>query len=786
MQNSVIHIIKKLEGADQIDTRLSFGGFVRFLKKRRESETSMKVKFFDFMIHHFEERLGDKVYVSLDDMQDYPDLLELMYTSIFPALADERDSSWALGVPVTPVIFYGTDRFYDVLRDPVSKEMKVCMIDQGERERKTPNLEVIYTIILEKLYGYTPFSGESVIRTMWNVATGLSGFFRLNIDSRFIDVFPKGPLPEIDLSLFHSGMTEAEKLAWLQKHVPLSGFRFEGISAITVTDITEHYVTESIKSIILNPAYCENDSCEDEVTRYLGILSGSGEVNFGLLPLLKINDRPVYSDESWDRSVMAQAGGNQEDMYLEMAGGYFRDPVLMLYEQLPERKYGEPALLEVLRRTGIQSYGVIPVFYNSRITGALEISSRKEGVVNAALLARLDSVIPLLAQLLRLKIEEFEQRIQSIVKENFTSLRPAVEWRFNEAAWHFERQRQLGNTSPTVEPIYFKEVYPLYGEIDIRNSTVERNAALRRDLQMQFGILNDTLASLRQIVSLHLLEELTDQSEKWQRTLDGVLTTVDEINLNTFLKEKVAVFLEHFRATRPDMSAVLEPYLAAIDENTGIVFQDRRQLEYSIQLINKTISRHLEEATVEIQQAYPSYFEKFRTDGIEYDIYIGQSIAPDRPFDMLYLQNLRLWQLHSMAMVARLTRGLLAQLPESLQTTQLIFVHSAPIDISFRKDERRFDVEGGYNIRYQVVKKRIDKVHVRDTGERLTQPGKIAIIYFNDKEAEEYAGYIRYLQEKKWLMEEVEYLELEELQGVSGLRALRVSVNFAERAPTDG
>ncbi|WP_431214458.1 hypothetical protein ACQ86N_06430 [Puia sp. P3] len=71
----------------------------------------------------------------------------------------------------------------------------------------------------------------------------------------------------------------------------------------------------------------------------------------------------------------------------------------------------------------------------------------------------------------------------------------------------------------------------------------------------------------------------------------------------------------------------------------------------------------------------------------------------------MYLRNLRLWQLNSMATIVRLTHALLPQMPERLETTQLIFVHSSSIDISFRKDERRFDVEGGYNIRYQVVKK---------------------------------------------------------------------------------
>ncbi|WP_431214459.1 hypothetical protein ACQ86N_06435 [Puia sp. P3] len=69
---------------------------------------------------------------------------------------------------------------------------------------------------------------------------------------------------------------------------------------------------------------------------------------------------------------------------------------------------------------------------------------------------------------------------------------------------------------------------------------------------------------------------------------------------------------------------------------------------------------------------------------------------------------------------------------------------------------------------------------MRDTNERLTQPGKIAIIYLNEREADEYWGYIRYMQEKGVLGLEVENLELEELQGVSGLRALRVGVNVED------
>jgi hypothetical protein len=65
---------------------------------------------------------------------------------------------------------------------------------------------------------------------------------------------------------------------------------------------------------------------------------------------------------------------------------------------------------------------------------------------------------------------------------------------------------------------------------------------------------------------------------------------------------------------------------------------------------------------------------------------------------------------------------------------------------------------------------------VEGTSDRVTQPGKIAIIYGQNAEGREYREYIEYLQNLGYLTSEVEELELGELQGVQGLRALRVGV----------
>jgi len=62
-----------------------------------------------------------------------------------------------------------------------------------------------------------------------------------------------------------------------------------------------------------------------------------------------------------------------------------------------------------------------------------------------------------------------------------------------------------------------------------------------------------------------------------------------------------------------------------------------------------------------------------------------------------------------------------------LRVASLILVHSNPLSIKFRMDEKQFDVDGAYNIRYEIIKKRIDKAHIKGTSKRLTTPGKLPL-----------------------------------------------------------
>jgi ATP-dependent exoDNAse (exonuclease V) beta subunit len=154
-------------------------------------------------------------------------------------------------------------------------------------------------------------------------------------------------------------------------------------------------------------------------------------------------------------------------------------------------------------------------------------------------------------------------------------------------------------------------------------------------------------------------------------------------------------------------------------------------------------------------------------------------------FSRMYLRNLRLWQLMVMCEAVRLTEGLKDKLAVPLETTHLILVQDSPLTIRFSPDERHFEVEGAYDIRHEIIKKRIDKAVIKATSERLTQPGKIAIVYANRQEAAEYLEYLDYLQSIGYLADDIENVELQDLQGAQGLSALRVTAALQASRPQE-
>jgi hypothetical protein len=90
--------------------------------------------------------------------------------------------------------------------------------------------------------------------------------------------------------------------------------------------------------------------------------------------------------------------------------------------------------------------------------------------------------------------------------------------------------------------------------------------------------------------------------------------------------------------------------------------------------------------------------------------------------------------------------------------------------------EKIFDVQGSRDTRYEIVKKRIDKGVDLETGDRITAPGMLTLVYSTDDEWKEYEHYLDYLQREGWIAPEILSGSVAPLQGVDGLRYARVQV----------
>jgi hypothetical protein len=779
MKKRVIQLNQYATRENSVESFVCFKTLIDFLEERVKTETSVRAHFFRFVLNKI--RMYPELIegIPIAEAAKYDEVLELVSGIVLPLIEDENEAMFGLTSGFSSEVFYASNAFHRLFESHP---------DGGDEQSWTAkenalqlHQQIQYDFILQKVYGYELPQKKEIIHSFFNSAAGLYKYYRVNIDTRFVEVKTKSTPNAVSNTSINACFQCADSFNEIEKLVPLNNFTASGFSIITLTDITGQQAIEQLSKVIVTIDKENASSDFIHITRLLQTMLGSSHYKFGIMPFFIINNRAALLYENFPYSILVKASwdaGIPKPVFSRYIDHYLKDPRFIVYQSSDNRNTLPIPVQDALKAAGFYYYVLAPVYFNDTLVGILETGAAEGATALVDLqISKLKPAIPYISQLLKLMIDKFTISIDAIVKDKFTVIQPSVQWKFNEVAWHYFRSHDIEHKNNALEKVSFKNVYPLYGTVDIRNSTIERNKALREDLQLQLKLLMELLDHLDEN-DLNGTGAIMDACRQWLAKMTAYVSVEEELQFNEFLFTRVNPLLTSFTNSPASITQKISVYFNSTDERTGITFNKRRQLENSIRLLNKSIGKYFDVFKDDLQLYYPCYFEKFRTDGTEYDIYIGQSIAPRIPFSVRDVEKLRLWQVQSMATITKLTHSLLPKLEYPLLTTQLIFVNARTIDISFRNDERRFDVEGAYNIRYHIVKKRIDKVNIFNSTERLTQPGKIAIVYFNERDAEEYIGYIRQLQQQNILLNDLERLELEELQGVAGLKALRVGVSL--------
>lgn len=441
--------------------------------------------------------------------------------------------------------------------------------------------------------------------------------------------------------------------------------------------------------------------------------------------------------------------------------------------------YPDNILYKKLLDQGLRSAIFASVISDGKVLGILELVSPNANELNTINANKLKILMPFIVDsVVRAKVN-LENELELIIQEECTSIHSSVHWKFRKEALKYFTSVTLGNPSVFGE-IVFPDVFPLYGQTDIKASSEARNEATKKDLLEQLEHVFKVLEKMKAVESLPIIEQLHFTLEGFLKEITENLQVDTERKIISFLSAEIIPLFEYLGKTNKNHQKHIEEYNAQIDVNTGLVYKHRKDYDETVMLINKKLAAILDSKQQDAQKMFPHYYERFKTDGVEHNIYIGASITKKKVFHIIYLKNLKLWQLQVICEMENAYFRVMDKLPVALEVASMILASSSSLSLRFRMDEKRFDVDGTYNARYEVVKKRVDKALIKGTEERITQPGKITIVYSQKEEEEEYLTYIKFLQHRKLLGQDVEILELQDLQGVTGLKAIRVNINYSE------
>jgi hypothetical protein len=710
-------------------------------------------------------------------LERYEDAVDMLMSAEIPPAAWEHAYAAAM-IPFQLRGFYATPR------------MRQDMLDEDGRLKGRLNIDdklvgqlrrgYAYVLILRRVYGVNVQLDYTPTLTVPDRDTGLDRHFRLLFDSQFVDVEVVGerpPLPEDVRQRLQAMLLEPGAM---ERILPPDRFLLRGVTFLKAIDVTDQEVLSALKRDLIDRESIVSPTRFAELQTRLRTLLRRPELRLGLAALagervLLLN----YGAKIEHACIFADSIHHRKE---EFVGTVYQRAVMS----------GKPLIVDDLSRMptrtiiedqmvagGLRGFLVAPLHYQDRIIGTLELGSPRPDDLDASHLPRLAEVLPLFSMAVQRSMDEFNARIQTQIKERFTAIHPVVEWRFRKAV--LDGLERAGDPAAAeLEPIVFNEVYPLYALSDIRGSSTQRARAIQADLLTQLRLAREVVASAYEARRLPALDQLCYRIDQHVEQIRDHLAAGDEVGVVTFLRAEVESLLDRM-ATFGDAVAIrVTAYRDALDAKLGAVYRQRKIFEDSVTRMNETISGYLELEEQAAQSIFPHYFEKQKTDGVDHQVYVGGSLVEDGGFDPLYLKSLRLWQLMVICGIAARADRLSSELPLPLQATHLVLVQHAPLSIRFRFDEKRFDVDGAYDIRYEIVKKRIDKAVIRGTHERVTQPGKIAIVYGQPSEAQEYRGYLEYLRHLGYIGDEVEELELDDLPGVHGLRALRVTVALKE------
>lgn len=709
-------------------------------------------------------------------VERHKEISVILQDSFSPLLTKNEIKTASL--PFHDIIFNASERFKKII-DAAGDGFELKMKKMPDHDKYI----MACTVILNACYGYNinfkrPFHYEIPDEN------GILRYYKILYNADFCDIFPASGTKRITQEDYDQLLDNFENIDLWKEKFPPNSYVFNGFVISNIFDVTDDQSISHIKSNLINESQKQENNFMNEFQEVFRSLFGIKDLYLGFSIYNKSNNQfeQIHSvglksylleDQEEVSCVDALCKWSYNKLINERK--YFTiSDVDSVYNKVKEK----PPHIKAFHKQGIKSVILAPIANESGLLGVLEIISNTPKMLNSINANKLVDVMPFIISAVERSKREEENLIEAVIQQECTSIHPSVYWKFVDAAKRFLKDKQRLGANASFKSIVFDNIYPLFGQIDVKGSSDARNLATQKDLLLQLSLLEKIVEKISDLENLPIYEQVLFQIKQFSKDLKTDFKVDSEHTIAVFLRKDIEPLLQFQLNKHVSLKEDIDDYFSKVDSDINLIYYYRKNYDDTIMLINKNMSALLDRKQEEAQAMYPHYFERYKTDGVEHNMYIGETITKQDGFNPIYLYNLRLWQLQVMCEMENEFYHNQHEYPIALDVASMILVFNQPLSIRFRMDEKQFDVDGTYNARYEVVKKRVDKAFIKGTEERVTQNGKITIVYSQKSDEVEYIQYINFLQSKKVLDDNIEIVQLEDLQGVTGLKAIRVGILY--------
>jgi GAF domain. len=321
-----------------------------------------------------------------------------------------------------------------------------------------------YLRILREFYGVEENLDFPIVCRLEDPDTGLDRYFRLQLNPRFVEITPVADLPPLSEEDKLRVLENLNHPEVLRDILPPENFEIKGLTLVQAVDVTQSEIISALErdlidqdSIFTKTGFLRLQERLRTLFRRPDLLVGFGALHEDQVFILSPGESSPKGASTTRAETVIPRSEFQGSLY-ERAISERR--TIRVPDMVRERLYSR--LDEEVLSIGGRSLLVAPLTYQGEVIGTMHLVSPRPGDLGPVDALVLEQILPIFSMAAKRGLDEIEHMVQGVIKEKCTAVHPSVEWRFRRAALSYLEKLRSGQPAE-LEPIVFKEVYPLYG-----------------------------------------------------------------------------------------------------------------------------------------------------------------------------------------------------------------------------------------------------------------------------------------------------------------------------------